>query len=296
LPYQFVAPALRALQQGAEALLKESRLTYGAVRTMGTPRRLVLLVEGLARQQASAVKEAMGPSKAVAFDQSGQPTRAAIGFAAGQGVPVETLEVRQTPKGDYLFAVKQEKGQAVHAVLTQALPQLLAKLSFPKAMHWNQTGVRFARPVRWLVALCGGKILPIQFATIKAGNFSQGHRVLGAKVSSSKGFAVKSIAHYLKETERHSVIVDQDRRRAMILDQLASLAKSARGHLHQDDELLEQAVYMVECPLTILGSFKPHYLALPKEILMTSMKEHQGYFSLVDSNGALLPIVPRKAR
>ena len=101
--------------------------------------------------------------------------------------------------------------------------------------------------------------------------------MLGAKVSSSKGFAVKSIAHYLKETERHSVIVDQDRRRAMmILDQLASLAKSARGHLHQDDELLEQAVYMVECPLTILGSFKPHYLALPKEILMTSMKEHQG--------------------
>ncbi|ULA58397.1 MAG: Glycine--tRNA ligase beta subunit [Nitrospira sp.] len=289
LPYQFVAPALRALQQGAETLLKDSRLTYGSVRTMGTPRRLVLLVEGLARQQASAVKEAMGPSKAVAFDQSGQPTRAAIGFAAGQGVPVEALEVRQTPKGEYLFAVKQEKGQAVVAVLTQALPQLLAKLSFPKAMQWNQTGVRFARPVRWLVALCGGKVLPIQFATIKAGHFSQGHRVLGAKVSSPKGFAVKSIAHYLKETERHSVMVDQDRRRAMILDQLAALAKSARGHLHQDDELLEQAVYMVECPLTILGSFKPHYLALPKEILMTSMKEHQGYFSLVDSKGALLP-------
>ena len=289
LPYQFVAPALRALQQGAETLLKDSRLTYGTVRTMGTPRRLVLLVEGLARQQASAVKEAMGPSKAVAFDQSGQPTRAAIGFAAGQGVPVESLQVRQTPKGDYLFAVKPEKGQAVAAVLTQALPQLLAKLSFPKAMHWNQTGVRFARPVRWLIALCGGKVLPIQFATIKAGNYSQGHRVLGAKVSSPKGFAVKSIAHYFKETERHSVIVDQDRRRAMILDQLAALAKSARGHLHQDEELLEQAVYMVECPLTILGSFKPHYLALPKEILMTSMKEHQGYFSLVDSKGALLP-------
>jgi glycyl-tRNA synthetase beta chain len=289
LPYQFVAPGLRALQEGAETLLNNARLTYGAIRTMGTPRRLVLLVEGLARQQASAVKEAMGPSKAVAFDQSGQPTRAAIGFAAGQGVPVEALEVRQTPKGEYLFAVKQEKGQAVAAVLTQALPQLLAKLSFPKAMQWNQTGVRFARPVRWLVALCGGKVLPIEFATIKAGNLSQGHRVLGAKVTGTKGFGVKSIAHYLKEIERHSVIVDQDRRRAMILDQLASLAKSARGHVHQDDELLEQAVYMVEYPHTILGAFKPHYLALPKEILMTSMKEHQGYFSLVDAKGALLP-------
>ncbi len=289
LPYQFVAPAMRALQQSAETLLKDLRLTYGAVRTMGTPRRLVLLIEGLARQQASAVKEAMGPSKAVAFDQAGQPTKAAIGFAAGQGLAVQELQVRQTPKGEYLFAVKQEKGQAVAAVLTQALPQVLTKLSFPKAMQWNQTGVRFARPVRWLVAVCGGKVLPIQFATVKAGNVSQGHRVLGAKVSNPKGFAVKSIAQYLKETERHGVIVDQERRRAMILDQLASLAKSARGQLHQDDDLLEQAVYMVESPLTILGAFKPHYLSLPKEILMTSMKEHQGYFSLVDHKGALLP-------
>ena len=289
LPYQFVTPALRTLHQAAETLLKDLRLTYGAVRTMGTPRRLVLLIEGLAPQQASAVKEAMGPSKAVAFDPAGQPTKAALGFAAGQGIPVDQLQVRQTPKGEYLFAVKQEKGQPVAAVLTQALPQVLAKLSFPKAMHWNQTGVRFARPVRWLVALCGGKVLPIQFATIKAGNFSQGHRVLGAKSAGAKGFAVKSIGQYLKETERHGVIVDHERRRAMILDQLASMAKSARGHLHQDDDLLEQAVYMVEYPHTILGSFKAHYLALPKEILMTSMKEHQGYFSLVDQKGMLLP-------
>ncbi|WHZ21072.1 MAG: Glycyl-tRNA synthetase beta chain [Nitrospira sp.] len=289
LPYQFIAPTLRALQQAAETLLKEQRLTHGSVRTMGTPRRLVLLVEQLAKQQTSAVKEAMGPSKAVAFDQAGQPTKAAIGFAAGQGLTVEQLEVRQTPKGDYLFAAKQEKGQPVAAVLTEALPQLLAKLSFPKAMHWNQTGVRFARPVRWLVALCGGKVLPIQFATIKAGDASQGHRVLGAKVSGAKGFSVKSIAQYFKETERHGVIVGQDRRRAMILDQLASLSESARGQIHQDDDLLEQAVYMVEYPHTILGSFKPHYLSLPKEILMTSMREHQGYFSLVDQQGALLP-------
>ncbi len=284
-----MAPALRALQQAAETLLKESRLTYGSIRTMGTPRRLVLLIEGLARQQASAMKEAMGPSKAVAFDQAGQPTRAAIGFAAGQGMAVDQLQVRQTPKGEYLFAVKQENGQPTTTVLTQALPQLLAKLSFPKAMHWNQTGVRFARPVRWLVAVCGGKVLPIQFATITAGHASQGHRVLGAKAAGAKGFVVKSIAQYFKETERHGVIVDQDRRRAMIVEQLASLAKAARGHLHQDDDLLEQAIYMVENPHTILGSFKPHYLTLPKEILMTSMKEHQGYFSLIDQKGALLP-------
>jgi glycyl-tRNA synthetase beta chain len=289
LPYQFVAPALRALQQSTETLLKELRLTYGVVRTLGTPRRLVLLVEDLASRQTSAVKEAMGPSKAVAFDQAGQPTKAAIGFASSQGVPVEELQVRQTPKGEYLFAVKQEEGQPVTAVLMQALPQLLAKLSFPKAMQWNQTGVRFARPVRWLVALCDGKVLPIEFAGVTAGHLSQGHRVLGAKAAGAKGFPVKSIAQYLKETERHGVIVDQERRHGMILDQLASLAESARGQLHRDDDLLEQAVYMVESPQTILGSFSPQYLPLPKEILMTAMKEHQGYFSLVDQKGALLP-------
>lgn len=289
LPYQFVAPALKALQQSAESMLAEHRLSHGTVRTLGTPRRLALLVEGLAAQQASAVKEAMGPSKAVAFGPDGQPTKAAVGFAAGQGVAVQDLQVRTTPKGEYVFAVKQEKGQAAATVLAQLLPQLLAKLSFPKAMHWNETGLRFARPIRWLVALCGGKVLPIAFASIKAGNQTYGHRIMSPAAAKGRGFTVTSIVQYLKDTERHGVIVDQARRREMILSQLAALAKSARGSLHHDEELIEQAVYMVEYPHTILGSFKPHYLSLPKEILMTSMKEHQGFFALIDQKGGLLP-------
>lgn len=289
LPYQFVAPALKALQQSAESMLAEHRLSHGTVRTLGTPRRLALLVEGLAAQQASAVKEAMGPSKAVAFGPDGQPTKAAVGFAAGQGVAVQDLQVRTTPKGEYVFAVKQEKGQAAATVLAQLLPQLLAKLSFPKAMHWNETGLRFARPIRWLVALCGGKVLPITFASIKAGNQTYGHRIMSPAAAKGRGFTVTSIVQYLKDTERHGVIVDQARRREMILSQLAALAKSARGSLHHDEELIEQAVYMVEYPHTILGSFKPHYLSLPKEILMTSMKEHQGFFALIDQKGGLLP-------
>lgn len=289
LPYQFVAPALKALQQSAESMLAEHRLSHGTVRTLGTPRRLALLVEGLEAQQASAVKEAMGPSKAVAFGPDGQPTKAAVGFASGQGVAVQDLQVRTTPKGEYVFAVKQEKGQAAATVLAQLLPQLLAKLSFPKAMHWNETGLRFARPIRWLVALCGGKVLPIAFASIKAGNQTYGHRIMSPAAAKGRGFTVTSIVQYLKDTERHGVIVDQARRREMILSQLAALAKSARGSLHHDEELIEQAVYMVEYPHTILGSFKPHYLSLPKEILMTSMKEHQGFFALIDQKGGLLP-------
>lgn len=290
LPSQFVAPALQVLQTNTELLLKDQRLSFGAIRTMGTPRRLVVLVDQLATHQAAAVKETMGPSKAVAFDQVGQPTKAAIGFATGQGVPVEELEIRSIPKGEYVFAVKQEPGQAAATVLAQVLPKLIASLSFPKAMHWNQTGIRFARPIRWLVTLCQGKVLPIEYAGITAGLVSDGHRFIGRdRAGAKKGFSVRTIAQYLNEAERHGVIVEQDRRRAMILEQLTTLAESAGGVLHHDDELVDQAVYAVEYPHVILGSFQPRYLALPKEVLMTSMKEHQGFFALVDRAGDLLP-------
>ena len=290
LPYQFIAPTLRSLHEGMTTMLQSQRLSFGQIRPVGTPRRLVLMVERLATQQQSAVKEALGPSKAVAFDQAGQPTKAAIGFAASQGVPVEELQVRQTAKGDYVCAVKQEIGQAATAVLTQHLPGLIGRLSFPKAMQWNDTGVRFARPVRWLVALCGGKTLPIEFAGVTAGQISHGHRFMKTNTRvSAKGFPVRSVQQYVKETERQGVIVDQERRRAMVVEQLSDLAKSAQGQLHQDEDLLEQAIYTVEYPHTIIGSFKSDYLALPKEVLMTSMKEHQGFFALIDRSGALLP-------
>ena len=146
LPYEFIAPALSLLKELAERVLSEARLSSTALRTFGTPRRLVLVVDGLDTHQAAMMKEAMGPSKSVACDPSGQPTKAAIGFAAGQGVPVESLQIRQTPKGDYLFAVKQDPGRPARAVLLELLPQLIGRLSFPKAMKWNETGVRFARP------------------------------------------------------------------------------------------------------------------------------------------------------
>ncbi|HZC80711.1 MAG TPA: glycine--tRNA ligase subunit beta, partial [Nitrospiraceae bacterium] len=278
LPYQFIAPALAALKDSAEQLLKDQRLAFQSVRTLGTPRRLTLVVEGLATQQTSMVKEAMGPSKAVAFDPAGQPTRAATGFAAGQGVVVHELQIRSTPKGEYLFAVKQEQGRPATVVLKELLPKLIAKLSFPKAMKWNQAGVRFARPVRWLLALYGGVTLPIEAAGIIAGNRTQGHRVLG----SAKGIAVRDSESYLKGLERQGVIPDPQRRRSLIEDQIAAVCKKAGFQLHPDADLLDQAVYTTECPNAIIGSFKPAYLEVPQEILITSMKEHQGFFSLTN--------------
>jgi len=286
LPYQFIVPSLAVIKGSAEQLLKDQGLAFQSSRTLGTPRRLTLVVEGLATQQTSMVKEAMGPSKAVAFDQAGQPTRAATGFAAGQGVAVQELEIRRTPKGEYLFAVKQEPGRSANVVLKELIPQLIAKLSFPKAMKWNNTGVRFARPVRWLVALYGGATLPIEVAGITAGNRTEGHRVLG----SANGIAVRDSESYLKGLERHGVIPDPERRRRMIEEQIATLCKKTGFTLNVDADLLDQAVYTTECPNAIFGSFKSAYLEVPQEILITSMKEHQGFFSLRHKEtGKLVP-------
>lgn len=276
LPYQFILPALIALKESAERLFNEQRLTFQSVRTMGTPRRLTIVADGVSAKQSSMTKEAMGPSKAVAFDQAGQPTKAALGFAAGQGVAVQDLHIRQTPKGEYLFAVKHEEGRQAATVLVETLPQLVSGLAFPKAMKWNDTGVRFARPVRWVVALYGGSVLPIEAAGIKAANQTKGHRVLGG----GKWVTVHDAASYMSTLERQGVITDPQRRRKLIEEQIAAICHKTGLQLNEDEALLDQAVYTTEQPASIIGSFKEAYLDVPEEILITSMKEHQGFFSL----------------
>ena len=286
LPYQFIVPALSSLREGARRFLAEARLSSGTIVTSGTPRRLVLVVEDLALHQTAVKKETMGPSKSVAFDSQGQPTKAAIGFAAGQGVPVASLEVRATPKGEYLFAVKEDAGRPAKSVLVELLPQVIGQLSFPKAMKWNEAGVRFARPVRWLVALFNEAVLPIQAAGIHAGKTTYGHRV----IRGGAPLAVRNYESYRKALERAGVIVDPERRRQVIKDQLDRLCARSGVVLNADESLLDQAVFTTEWPSTVLGSFKPEYLAVPPEILVTSMKEHQGFFSVRDGKtGRLAP-------
>lgn len=286
LPYQFIVPALAALKESAERQLKDQRLTFLSIRTMGTPRRLTVVVDGLATRQTSIVKEAMGPSKTVAFDQAGQPTKAAMGFAAGQGVAVQDLQVRRMPKGEYLFAVKREEGLQAASVLIDVLPCLVSSLTFPKAMKWNETGVRFARPVRWVLALYGGAVLPIQAAGVKASNQTTGHRVVGG----GKWVHVKDEASYMGTLERQGVIVEPQRRRKLIEEQIDTICRKTGFQLNEDEALLDQAVYSTELPTAIIGSFKEAYLEVPEEILITSMKEHQGFFSLRHKEtGKLVP-------
>ncbi len=244
LPAQFVAPALAELKQQAVRLFELSRLCHGRITTLATPRRLTLVVEGMSEAQEPAATEVMGPSKAVAIDPQGKPTKAAMGFAAGQGVPVEKLEIRATPKGDYLFAVKRDPGRKARVLLPDLLLQLLGGLSFPKAMRWNETGVRFARPIRWLLALYDGKPVRLQFAGVKAGNSTVGHRFL----SSGKQLVVKDFKSYMSIMQRASVMVDPERRQATIVTQLDRIGQQKRGKLLRDGALVEQAVFTVEMP------------------------------------------------
>jgi glycyl-tRNA synthetase beta chain len=286
LPFEFIAPALTALRESANRLFQDARLSFESVKSYGTPRRLVLVVDDLLAYQTAVVKETMGPSRMVAFDQTGQPTKAARGFAASQSVAVENLEVRETPKGEYLFAVKRDAGRATATLLLELLPQLIEKISFPKAMKWNETGLRFARPVRWIVALFGGKVVPVQVAGIKAGNRTYGHRVMGG----GKPITVKDFKTYTQGLERRGVVVDPEHRRMTIREQIDHLCGKAGVDLNADDALFVQAVYTTEWPCAVLGSFKPEYLKVPSEILITSMKEHQGFFSVKDKqSGRLAP-------
>jgi glycyl-tRNA synthetase beta chain len=286
LPYQFIAPALASLRDTAARLFEEARLSSGSIATHGTPRRLVLVAEDLSLHQTAVKKEVMGPSKSVGFDQQGQPTKAAIGFATGQGIPVERLKVRATAKGEYLFAINEDAGKPAKSVLPALLPQLIGQLSFPKTMKWNEAGVRFARPVRWLLAVFNGAVVPIEAAGVKATNRTYGHRVMGK----GRPVAVRNYESYRKALERAGVMVEPARRRQVIEEQLHRLSAKNGVRLNADESLLAQAVFTTEWPYAVFGDFKPEYLTVPGDILMTSMKEHQGFFSVRDrKTGQLAP-------
>ena len=289
LPWQMIHPAMTQLAQLLEDCLANQRLSYDHVRTFGTPRRLAVLVRGLATRQTSALKETLGPPRTAAFDAEGRPTKAAEGFAKSQGVDVEDLETRETPKGSYLCAVKREKGQPVAKVLTEQLPVLLQRLTFSKTMRWNASGIRYPRPIRWLVALVGTKRLSFDFAGVRSGSRSWGHRFLSS--GASRGIEIRRPEDYEAALTRSGVVADPARRRVMLGQRLDSLARSVKGVVYQAnrEELLEQAVFSLECPNILDGTFDPNYLALPPEVLIASMKEHQGFFSVVNRKQDLLP-------
>lgn len=284
IPAGFVPKALAALEEMIRKECAAARLAVTDIRTMGTPRRLTLVVEGLPSVQPDAEVTAMGPSKKTAFAPDGTPTKAAEGFARGQGIAVSELQVVSTDKGEYLCVTKQEQGRPTHELLAELLPRLVAAIPFKKSMRWADLDVRFARPIHWIVALFDGVVVPFSFGPIQSGNISRGHRFMA-----NTTFPVRDFAHYLEECERHFVIVDQERRKETIRKETHRIAKTTGGHLLPDEALLEEVTYLVEYPSAIIGTIPAEFLVVPKEVLITSMRSHQRYFSVVDETGKLLP-------
>jgi len=284
IPAGFIPRALAEMETMIVRELAAARLSFGEIRTLATPRRLALVVKDIPAVQPDAEITASGPSKKAAYDADGKPTKAAEGFARGQGVDVSALQIISTDKGDYLAVTKQEIGRPTHELLAEILPRLVANIPFKKSMRWGDLDVRFARPIHWIVALFDGIVVPFSFGNIESGTISRGHRFMA-----NTTFPVRDFAHYQEECERHFVIVDPERRKEIIRRETHRVAIAAGGHLLPDEELLDQIVYLVEYPSAVHGTFSAEFLKVPREVLITSMRSHQRYFSIVDAEGKLLP-------
>jgi glycyl-tRNA synthetase beta chain len=284
MPARFLNSALEQLKELAANLLRENRLPFGEIKTYGTPRRLALYVHNLAGMQESLIQEVKGPAAKVAFNPAGEPTRAALGFAKSQGVDVSQLVVKNLGPVEYVFAVKRQEGRPATEVLAGLCPSLIAGLHFPKPMRWGSLEVRFARPIRWLVALYGDQVIDFSYAGLRSGRITCGHRFL------SQGLLeIPHASKYFEVMERGRVVVDPERRREMIWNQVQELAARAGGQVVPDEELLTEVTNLVEYPLALCGSFDESFLQLPAEVLVTPMREHQRYFPVRDSGGKLLP-------
>ena len=281
IPAGFMPNILGQLKQLAETKLNDAHLPFESIATYGTPRRLALIVKGLADTSAEISERHKGPSASIAYDADGNPTKAAIGFAHGKGLDVADLVVED----GYIYAETKTAGVPAKDIVTDMLPQLITGLNFPKSMHWGNLDAKFVRPVRWLVALLDEEVIPVEFATVKSGNVSRGHRFLGADE-----ITIKNAASYVDTLKENFVMVDQDARRELISKQLHDIAASKNASIVWDDDLLEEINYLVEWPTALCGGFEESYLALPDAAIITPMKDHQRYFPLVDQNGKLLPM------
>lgn len=281
IPAGFMPNILGQLKQLAETKLNDAHLSFESIATYGTPRRLALIVKGLADTSSEISERHKGPSASIAYDADGNATKAAIGFARGKGLDVADLVVED----GYIYAETKTAGVPAKDIVTDMLPQLITGLNFPKSMHWGNLDAKFVRPVRWLVALLDEEVIPVEFATVKSGNVTRGHRFLGADE-----ITIKNAASYVDTLKENFVMVDQDARRELISKQLHDMAASKNASIVWDDDLLEEINYLVEWPTALCGGFEESYLTLPDAAIITPMKDHQRYFPLVDQDGKLLPM------
>jgi glycyl-tRNA synthetase beta chain len=284
IPASMLEDAARQFSTLLVDLLKAQRLPADGCKQWFTPRRIIVGFEAIPIRQEDLVEEILGPPKRIAYDAAGEPTRATLAFAQKNGATVSQLTVVETPKGEYVCLKRTVRGEKTHRILEKLIPAAVSKIQFPKTMHWSPDNFRFARPLRWIVALFGGKVVRFQIADVASSKFTAGHRFLG-----KARIAVTSLDSLREQLRANSVLVDPDERMECITTGLQLQAAKCGGRLLEDPDLLKTVVNLNEMPSVVCGSFEPRFLALPQEILVTVMREHQKYFSVLDAQGDLLP-------
>ena len=284
IPAGFLSPALEGMKNLLQTELENQRIHCEKIITLGTPRRLVLCAQGMAEKQTDTVVETVGPPAKVAFDAKGNPTKAAESFALRQGVALSDLGVVDTPKGKYIQVTKKIIGKETVSLLPEFLEKIIFAIPFPKSMRWANSDVRFVRPIKWILALFNNTIIPLSIDTVKSSNQSWGHRFM-----SNKPFTVLDVASYLQQTEENFVMPEIEKRKARIQKDARQLAEEVGGKVLEDEDLMDEVANLIEYPVTLRGSFAPAFLELPRDVLISSMREHQKYFALIDAHGALLP-------
>ena len=284
IPARFISLALDYLEKEIPSFLKKNRIQASEPRVMGSPRRLVISFNEVGNQQEDIVETHFGPNVKLAYDEKGDPTKSALGFARGKGIDPSQLTLKKTPKGEVVCARIEKAGQPTSTILNDFFPILISKIPFPKKMRWGNRKTPFVRPLHWIVALFGSKPLNFSYEGIPCADISRGHRFMH-----SDFFKVTGMDDYLKSCEKYFLMIDPVIRKKSIVDQVTSLANEVGGAVELDPELLEEVNYLVEYPFAIRGNFEKQFLELPRELLITTMKYHQKYFSLKNKHGDLLP-------
>ena len=282
IPAHVVTPSAAQLVEKTEKFLKEQRMDFDEVQTYSTPRRLTVKVTGLADKQSDIQEEAKGPAKKIAYDKDGNWSKAAQGFARGQGVSVDDIFFKELKGTEYVYVKKFIEGKAAADVM-QGMRDVAMDLKFPTMMRWGTNDFQYVRPIRWIVAMLDDQVIPFKILNIESGNVSQGHRFLGKPVE------LKSADDYVEALRAEKVIVDAAERKSMIRGQINDLAQKNNWKIVIDEDLLEEVNNLVEYPTVFAGSFDEKYLSVPDQVLITSMKDHQRFFYVTDQNGKLLP-------
>ncbi|UWG96843.1 glycine--tRNA ligase subunit beta [Dehalobacter sp. DCM] len=283
MPAKFAPGAVAQLENNARKLFTELRIGYKDLKCYVTPRRLALLINSLDEMQADISEEVKGPAQKAAYDADGKPTKAAEGFARGQGVGTDALYIKELNGVPYVYALKSQKGDVTEKLLPEVSLNLITGLNFPKPMRWGDQEIRFARPIRWLVALFGDEVVPVTYAGLQSGRTTRGHRTLGT-------FArLVCPGDYVDALETVYVLADHEKRKQNIWGQIQTLSAKVGGKVDQDDDLLTEISHLVEYPTALLGEVDVSYMVLPEEVITTPMKEHQRYFPVRGEDGRLLP-------